>query len=284
MASSKPFKYTSKLKNARVLIIGGTSGIGFGIAEALLEHDATVIISSSSQGRVSGAVEELYAINPAAKGRVQGIVCNLGSPDEVESDVKGLFLKVAPGGKLDHVVYTAGDALAVGNFEQFSLKAIQQAGMVRFFGVLIVAQHLREHLKDGPSSSFIMTTGMYLCITITSHYMLTSWVGGLSQRPRKDWTVVMSYLTGLEGMSRALARDLAPIRVNLVGPGPVDTELWSDHDETGNLDELKANIASTMALGSFGKIEDVVESYLYLMKDRNTTGSIVYTNGGGLLV
>ena len=126
----------------------------------------------------------------------------------MEAEVENLFSQVFHGGKLDHVIYTAGDALAVGNFEDFSLQEIQQAGMVRFFGPLVVAQQLRDHLKEGPASSFIMTTG------------------GLSQRPRKDWTVVMSYLTGLEGMCQGLARDQAPISVNLVGPGPVETELW----------------------------------------------------------
>lgn len=266
MASPKAFKYTSKLNDARVLVIGGTSGIGFGIAGALLEHNASVIISSSSEERVSNGVQRLKSTNPAADGRIQGIVCDLGSQNTLESEVRNLFSKVAEGGKLDHVVYTAGDALAVGKFEDFSLQQIQQAGMVRFFGVLVIAQQLRDHLKEGPASSFIMTTG------------------GLSQRPRKDWTVVMLYLTGLEGMCRGLARDLAPRRVNLVGPGPVETELWGSHRETGNLDELKASIASTMATGAFGKVEDVVEAYLYLMKDKNTTGSMVYTNGGGLLI
>lgn len=266
MVSSQPSRYNSKLKDARVLVIGGSSGTGFGVAEALLEHNAAVLICSSSQKRVSNAVQRLKGVNPAASGRVQGIVGNLSSPDDVELEVAGLFSKVSDGGKLDHVVYTAGDALAVGEFEEFSLKEIQQAGMVRFFSVLIVAQQLRKHLKGGLSSSFTMTTG------------------GLSQRPRKDWTVVMSYLAGLEGMCRALARDLAPIRVNLVGPGPVDTELWNSHRETGNLDELKSNIASTMATQTLVKVEDVVEIYLYLMKDKNTTGSIVYTNGGGLLI
>ena len=56
------------------------------------------------------------------------------------------------------------------------------------------------------------------------------------------------------------------------------------HRETVDLEALKASIASSMATGAFGKVEDVVESYLYLMKDRNTTGSMVYTNGGGLLI
>ena len=266
MASSNSSKYTSKLKDARVLVIGGTSGIGFGIAEALLEHNASVIISSSSEERVSNAVRRLKSTNPAADGRIQGIVCNLGNQTTMETEVGNLFSQVSHGGKLDHVIYTAGDALAVGQIENFSLEQIQQAGMVRFFGPLVVAQQLRDHLKEGPASSFIMTTG------------------GLSQRPRKGWTVIMSYLTGLEGMCRGLARDLAPRRVNLVGPGPVETELWGSHRVPGDLEELKASIAGTMATGAFGKVEDVVEAYLCLMKDKNTTGSMVYTNGGGLLI
>ncbi|MDI1485699.1 MAG: hypothetical protein OHK93_003888 [Ramalina farinacea] len=266
MASPNPSNYTSKLHDARVLVIGGTSGIGFGIAEALLEHNASVIISSSSEERVSNAVQRLKSTNPAGEGRIQGIVCNLASPTTVEAEVRNLFSQISPGGKLDHIIYTAGDTLAIGKFENFSLQQIQQAGMVRFFGPLIVAQQLREHLREGPASSFIMTTG------------------GLSQRPRRDWTVIMSYLTGLEGMCRGLARDLAPRRVNLVGPGPVETELWGSHRETGDLEELKASIAGTMATGKFGEVEDVVEAYLYLMKDQNTTGSMVYTNGGGLLI
>ena len=268
MAASEPDNYMSKLKDARVLVIGGTSGIGFGVAEALIQHGASVIIASSSQDRVSKVVKRLEEMYPSAKAkrRVQGFTCDLGSQEQVASEIEKLFLQVAECGILDHVVYTAGDALAIGKFEDFSLKDIQQAGMVRFFSPLLVAQHLRKHLKGGPASSFTMTNG------------------GLSERPRKDWTVVMSYLTGLEGMSRALARDLAPIRVNLVGPGPVETELWSSHMESQNLNDLKASIAKNMATGVFGTVQDVAESYLYVMKDKNITGSIIYTNGGGLLL
>ena len=266
MTSLEPVKYTAKLKGARVLVIGGSSGIGFGVAEALIESGASVIISSSSRDRVEKAVQRLETTYTSAKERVKGYTCDLGSPAQLASAVSELFSQVAVGGKLDHVVHTAGDALAIGNFEDFSLQEIQQAGMVRFFSPLIVAQQLRKHLKDGPASSYTMTTG------------------GLSERPRKNWTVVMSYLTGLEGMSRALARDLAPIRVNLVGPGPVDTELWSNHFESEDLEQLKRGIVENMATKAFGKVEDVAESYLYLMKDKNITGSIIYTNGGGLLI
>ena len=213
-------------------------------------------------------MQRLETTYPSAKAalRIQGFTCDLSSQERIAAEVETLFAQVAEGGPLDHVVYTAGDALAVGKLEEFSLQEIQQAGMVRFFGPMLVAQHLRKALKPGPASSFIMTTG------------------GMSERPRRDWTVVMSYLTGLEGMSRALARDLAPIRVNLIGPGAVDTELWDAHLEAEKREEFKASVAKNLATGVFGKVEDVAESYLYVMKDKNVTGSMIYTNGGGLIM
>lgn len=261
--STQPVTYKSKLEGARVLILGGSSGVGFGVAQALLEHGASVIISSSSPDRVAKAVQRLEASCP--HGHVQGIACNLGSQEHLVSDVDKLATEVAKGGKLDHVVHTAGDALAIGKLEDFSLTQIQQAGMVRFFSPLIVAQHLRKLLKEGPASSYILTTSV-------------------SERPMPDWTVVLSYITGLVGMMRGLAKDLAPIRVNLVALGPVETELWDAFRAKGTYEAVKESSEKGMATGTIGKVEDVVESYLYLMKDKNATGSTVTSNGGMALM
>ena len=77
MADQK--KYTSVLQNSRILVIGGTSGIGFSVAEACVEHGAVVTISSSSSDRVKGKVEALKKSYPSASGRVFGVVGNLGN-------------------------------------------------------------------------------------------------------------------------------------------------------------------------------------------------------------
>ena len=84
-------------------------------------------------------------------------------------------------------------------------------------------------------------------------------------------------------MTRGLALDLKPIRVNLISPGAVDTELWShmsEEEKQGMFKELSKKIP----VGKVASVEDVAESYLYLMKDRNITGAMVSTNGGHLLV
>lgn len=267
MTSTIVTKTYRKLEGARTLVIGGSSGIGTGVCEALLEHGAHVFVCSSNPDHVADAVQRLKTNSPSARGEVKGLVCDLSQRENAELEVQRMFDDiVAKGVTLDHVVYTAGDGFTLGNVNDFTLSQIQNAGMVRFFGPLLVAQHLSRAMAQSTASSFTMTTG------------------GLNQRPRKGWAIMMSYLAGLEGMTRALARDLAPVIVNLVGPGPVDTERWKTHQETGNVDELKRNLGKATVTGQIADVEDVVEAYMYLMKDKNMTGGAVYTNGGALLV
>lgn len=263
---SEPTKYTAKLKGARVLVIGGSSGIGFGVVEALIENGASVIVSSSSQDKIDKTISRIKSSYPSAEGRITGHACNLGKADTMDSEVSNLFDQVAKGGKLDHVVHTAGDPLPIGKLEEITMEKLQQAGMVRFFAPIIVAKHLRKHLKDGPAASFTLTTG------------------SASEKPPKDWAVIIGYLKGLEGTCRSLAVELKPIRVNLVNPGAVDTELWDAFKKAGNFEKMKQSFESQMLTGKVGTVEDVAETYLYCMKNHNITGSMIITNGGSLLL
>jgi NAD(P)-dependent dehydrogenase (short-subunit alcohol dehydrogenase family) len=85
---------------------------------------------------------------------------------------------------------------------------IVRAGQVRFIAPLLVAKIGSRYLKQVPESSIIFTAGV------------------VAEKPMPGWSVVASYAAGLHGMVRNLAVDLKPVRVNLVSPGPVDTELW----------------------------------------------------------
>lgn len=97
---SENLKYQSKLKGQRVLIFGGSSGLGFAAAEAVVENGASVIISSSSQQKIDKAVERLMKAYPSAKDHVSGYACNLGDRESLEDNVVKLFEKT---GKLDHI-------------------------------------------------------------------------------------------------------------------------------------------------------------------------------------
>lgn len=265
-------KYTSKLHNKRILIIGGSSGLGYAVAEASLEQGAHVIISSSRPARIESAISRLVQSYPSARERVRGQACDLASAATAESNIERLFVFATVsdgdgggGGKLDHVVFTAGDGLATMPLCSISLAAIQAAGMVRFVAPLLIARYAAPHMAAGPASSITLTTG------------------SVAEKPMRDWAVVASYAAGLYGMVRALALDLKPVRVNLVSPGAVATELWAGMPREAYV-EFERQIGERALTGRIGRPEDVAEAYVYAMKDANLTGSVVGSDGGGLLV
>jgi NAD(P)-dependent dehydrogenase (short-subunit alcohol dehydrogenase family) len=107
-------KYLSKLHQSRVLVIGGSSGIGYCVAEACVEHGAIVTVSSSNKERVGKAVERLKESYPSATERIFGVPVDLLSPDSLEDELKTLLESTKEkleGQKLDHVVFTAGNAI-----------------------------------------------------------------------------------------------------------------------------------------------------------------------------
>ena len=253
MTDSK--KYSNKLAGAHVLIIGGSSGIGYCVAEACLEFGASVVISSSQQSRIDSSIEQLLTTYPSAHGRIAGYPCDLSSPS-VEADIEKLLERCCCGDgppttttKFDHIVHTAGDPLATLKLEDATLDLIQQAAMVRFNSPLLLAKHAPKYLNPGPASSLTLTTG------------------AVSRKPTKGWAVVASYATGLHGMMRSLALELAPIRVNLVSPGAVLTPLWDHHVPKEKMDDLMKNVEGRCTTGEVGRPEDVAESYLYVMRD-----------------
>ena len=263
-------KYTSKLSNTRILVIGGTSGIGYAAAEILLEHGAAaIILSSSNPSKVSDKVANLQKSYPSKASRVSGHVSNLSDRANLEKNIKGLFDAATANGsqKLDHIIHTAGDPLKVSPIKDVTLDELIQGGMVRYFSAIMACKYAPAYLNPGPASSITLTTG------------------SVSERPRAGWAVPVGYATGLHGVIRGMALDLKPIRVNLISPGAVATELWGSMGLSEEQKEgLYQKLGKTMPTGRVGKTEDVAEVYLYAVKDENLTGSVISTNGGALLV
>jgi NAD(P)-dependent dehydrogenase (short-subunit alcohol dehydrogenase family) len=186
----------------------------------------------------------------------------MGEQASLESNVEQLFKKA---GSLNHVIFTAGDSLATMPLEEATLEKTIQAGMVRYFAPLLVAKHAAKVLDKSITSSIVLTTG------------------SVSDKPIPNWSVINGYATALQGSTRGLALDLKPIRVNLVAPGPVITPLW-DGVPKEDREKTFASFASHMATGEMGQVEDVAEAFLYAMKDKNLTGSMISTNGGVMLM
>lgn len=257
-----PFNF-NKLLDAHVLIIGGSSGIGLGVTEGVISSGGKVTIASSSKDKIDRAVDTLKARFPEAK--ITGMAVDLTSED-IETALSGLLdFATKSQGKLNHVVYTAADAIPSAALADFSPDSFNKATRLRVVVPFALAK--------------VINRGGYLARDRRSSILFTG--GNVAVHPMPDWALVNFIASGIEGAVRGLALDLAPIRVNLVAPGVVDTGLWGD-DEARQ--KLAADMAAKMPTQSIGQVEDVVEAYLWLLKDGNATGAVARTESGHNLV
>ena len=153
MSSTRKF---SKLHNARVLILGGTAGIGFAVAEGSLEGGAVVIIASSNPDRLASALIQLKTAYPDTAGRITGRVCDLSKPDTLEANVKDLLLFATEGNtrKLDHAVFTAGDLPKYGPIEEYQPSdTVSQSATIRHDGGIVIGKLAPAFMNPGPRCS-----------------------------------------------------------------------------------------------------------------------------------
>ncbi len=236
------------LKDQRVVIIGGSSGIGLATAGAAAAEGAAVIIAASDEGRLRAALATL----PRA---CESVVVDVRS----ESAVRALFARV---GELDHLVYTAGDALAFKPLTALTLEEARQQFDVRFWGAVAAVKYAAPQIRPGGS------------IVLTS--------GAVGARPRPGTTFAASGAGAMEALTRGLAVELAPIRVNAVAPGVIRTPVWNSIPESER-SALFAMLAEQTLTHSTGDPDDIAATHLYLMKNRFVTGTVLTVDGGGLL-
>ncbi|CAG9987002.1 unnamed protein product [Clonostachys byssicola] len=267
MSPPSAFKYLNKLQGQRVLVLGGSSGIGFAVAEAAVEHGANVIISSSNPAKVQSAVERLQKHAQAtqnAADSIRGKACDVANADTLERNLIELLDFSTTEGKLDHVVYTAGNGISMPILASTSLDGINAATIVRHHAPTLLAKHLPNYVTKSTNSSFTLTSGSY------------------SRRPGQNWSIIAGIGAAVEGLARGFAVDIKPIRVNAVRLGIVTTEFFEHIPEEHRQVFIEASARDNL-MGKLGKPEEVAEAYLYSLKDTFATGSIITTNGGQLI-
>lgn len=253
--------------------------MGFAVAELALESNANVIIASSSASKVQTAIKRLQESYPDASASIAGHPVDLGNEKAEESVVKLLEYATSPSifpsstnqgdnedrVLLDHIAVTAGDSLTLHPPISPSVNRayIQSIGDVRIVGAALLAKHSPKYLRQSHSSS----------ITLTS--------GSNTDRPQKGWTFGAMMGGATEGMARGLAVDLAPVRVNVVSPGAVDTEIFERLGD--KREEILKKYAAQTLTGAVGQPSDIGEAYLYCMRDWFLTGEKIGSNGGRLL-
>jgi NAD(P)-dependent dehydrogenase (short-subunit alcohol dehydrogenase family) len=239
----------SGLKDKRVVVLGGSSGIGFAVAELAASHGAKVVIASSNAERVQKAIESVG-------GEVQGQAVDVSD----EQAVATFFRKL---GTFDHLVFTAGDSLHLPDLATTDLGQARRAFELRYWAALAAIKYGSPNIRKG--GSIVLTTGI------------------AGQRPRKGWVIAASVCGAIDTLTRALAIELAPIRVNAVSPGVTRTNLWQNMS-AAERDHLYESVGKSLPVGRVGEAHDIAQAYLFLMQEGFSTGQTVVVDGGTVLV
>jgi NAD(P)-dependent dehydrogenase (short-subunit alcohol dehydrogenase family) len=237
------------LNGKRIVVLGGSSGIGLATAQAAVREGASVAIASSRKARV----DEALATLPAG---TEGHVLDLAD----SAATQALFARL---GSFDHLVFTAGETLQLGPLATTDLDAARRFFTLRYWGAYCAAKFGSGGIRSGGSIVF------------------TSGVAG--RRPHPGWSLGASICAAMEGLTRALAVELAPIRVNIVSPGVVRTPLWANMTEADRA-ALYQQISDRLPVGHVGDAAEIAQAYLYLMRQTYSTGQVLVVDGGAVLV
>jgi len=237
------------LQDKRVVVVGGSSGIGLAVAQLAAAEGAKVVIVSSNAERVWKAAE---SIGPDAQGQAVDV-----------SDERAIATFFAKLGSFDHLVFTAGDSLQLQELASTDLQQARRAFELRYWAALAAVKYGSPQLRK--EGSIVLTTGI------------------AGQRPRKGWVLAASVCGTIEALTRALAIELAPIRVNAVSPGLVRTNLWQNMSAKER-EERYESVGKSLPVGRVGEASDIAQAYLFLMQEGFATGQTIVVDGGAVLV
>ncbi len=236
------------LQDQQVVIIGGSSGIGLGVASACLEAGASVTLVGRSPDRLEAAATQL-----GGGPRVRTFAADVTE----ESQVRELFQSRPPA---HHVVLTSVHAYYA-PIRQFDVAQARRTLDSKLVGALNVAKHARF----AGQGSLILTGGV------------------ASDKPGPGGAVISAVNGGLEALARSLALELAPVRVNVLSPGWIDTPMWEVIAGASKQERLEQH-ARRLPAGRVGLPADIGHAALFLMGNGFTTGETLHVDGGHRLV
>ncbi|MGW6933873.1 SDR family oxidoreductase [Lentzea sp. NPDC054927] len=214
---------------------------------AILGGSSGIGLATAQAARDAGAQVTIVSRKPQPQQGIATHAADLTDPTAVVD----VFAAI---GEIDHLVYTAGEPL-----ELMEIGALDRDRARTFFGLRYFS------VLDAVKAANVTTS-----ITLTT--------GIAKDRPGPGWAVAASICGAVEALTRALAVELAPLRVNAVSPGVVRSPLWGP-----DAGQLYADVARTLPLQRVGEVEEIAHAYLYLMTQPWTTGTILTVDGGTVL-
>ncbi|MFH8382495.1 SDR family oxidoreductase [Kitasatospora sp. NPDC018058] len=232
----------------RVVVMGGSSGIGEAAATAFAADGAEVVITGRDRERLDAAVE-----------RIGG---KAGGKRLDATDPAALAAFFAETGTVDHLVVAVSGAAGSGPFAQLDLADLAGGFDAKFWPQVRVLQSALPHLRED---------GSVILITAAS------------ARAAIPGTAGLAAINGaLEAMVPPLAVELAPLRVNAVSPGVIDTPWW-DRVPVEQRTALFDGLAATTPVGRVGRPEDVARAIHMLAANTFVTGVVLDCTGGANL-
>lgn len=231
----------------RVVIIGGSSGMGFQIANEMHKLSYEVLIASRSKEKLEKAREAI--------GKIETRVLDARN----EKEIIHFFSQVGP---FDHLVTSAAD-FYLGPFLTGKTEDAKGYFESKFWGQYCAAKHGAPHIRKGGS--------------------ILLFSGSANQKPMPHFAAGCAINAAIESLARCLALELAPIRVNAISPGVIVTPLWDTTPEKER-NALFTATGKKLPVGRVGKPAEIALAARFLIECGYATGTTVHVDGGFPLV
>jgi NAD(P)-dependent dehydrogenase (short-subunit alcohol dehydrogenase family) len=240
--SMKSSNINSRHRN-RIVIVGASSGIGYNIVKRLSEENVDLVI-------VSRQIEKLEMIKNELGSHIETYQLDATIEDEVE-----IFSNKI--GKFDHLISTLRGSNVKDKITASKTSEVRKAFDEKFWSQYNLVRHLIKNINK--NGSIILTSGI------------------ASQRSYPNYYWLASANAAIESLVKSLSLEIAPIRINAVSPGFVESKV----KDTVRLEAIKS-IEPKLPMSRLATQPEIVEAYLYLMKSTYSTGTVLVIDGGVL--
>lgn len=238
-----------ELENKRVLVAGGSSGVGLATAGLLAKCGARVVVNGRDRAKLDATAAKLG-------DRVSTAAFDASDADERSRGLSAI-------GAFDHLVIALSGGKGAGPFATLARDDVRSGFEAKFWTHFSLAQEALPYLDAAGSITF---------------------VSAISARAANPGTAGLSAINAaIEGLVKPLAVELRPRRVNAVSPGVIDTPWWNWMAADQKADTF-AKFAKATPVGRIGSPEDIAQAIVFLIANSFMTGCVLECDGGMRLV